>query len=87
MRSLFLSFAFAVSFSAVTAQATEPAKKAAPAPAATCEHGVSKAICTRCNPKLEAVFKSTGDWCPEHARPESQCAICNADVAEKGVKK
>lgn len=51
-----------------------------------CEHGVSPSICTRCNPKLEPVFRSRGDWCPEHARAESQCTICNPELAEKGIK-
>lgn len=54
--------------------------------AAKCEHGVKKTLCTRCNPKLEAVFKTKGDWCPEHAVPESQCAKCNPDLAKQGVK-
>jgi hypothetical protein len=54
--------------------------------AVACEHGVKKTVCTRCNPKLEAVFKAKGDWCPEHARPESQCALCHPDLAKKGVK-
>ena len=52
----------------------------------TCEHGVKKALCTRCNPKLAAVFKAKGDWCAEHERPESQCALCHPDLAKKGVK-
>ena len=59
--------------------------KAAPA-AEKCDHGVKKAVCTRCNPKLEAVFKSKGDWCAEHKRPESQCAICHPDLKKQGVK-
>ncbi len=58
----------------------------APAAAARCEHGVKKSLCTRCNPKLEAVFKSKGDWCAEHKRPESQCAICKPELAKEGVK-
>ncbi len=52
-----------------------------------CEHGVKKTLCTRCNPKLAAVFKARGDWCGEHERPESQCALCHPDLAKKGVKK
>ena len=51
-----------------------------------CEHGVKKTLCTRCNPKLEAVFKARGDWCPEHTVPESQCVKCNPDLAKHGVK-
>ena len=51
-----------------------------------CQHGVKKSICTRCNPKLEAVFKAKGDWCKEHGVPESQCAKCNPKLAKEGVK-
>lgn len=51
-----------------------------------CEHGVKKSICTRCNPKLEAVFKAKGDWCGEHGVPESQCAKCNPTLAKEGLK-
>ncbi len=51
-----------------------------------CEHGVKKAVCARCNPKLAPVFKARGDWCTEHERPESQCVICHPELAEKGVK-
>lgn len=53
---------------------------------AKCEHGVDKTLCTRCDPKLEAVFKAKGDWCPEHSRPESQCALCHPELAAIGVK-
>lgn len=72
--------------------APSPAAAAQPGPGTqtateeTCEHGVAKALCARCNPKLEAVYKAKGDWCPEHARPESQCVICNPELAQKGVK-
>lgn len=74
---------------ALPALAAEAPAKAAPSPSATvakCEHGVAKALCTRCNPKLAPVFKAKGDWCPEHARPESQCSLCHADLAAQGVK-
>ena len=54
--------------------------------AAKCEHGVDQALCTRCDPRLEAVFKAKGDWCPEHSRPESQCALCHPELAAAGVK-
>ena len=50
------------------------------------EHGVSKKLCTRCNPKLEPVFKAKGDWCAEHTRPESQCVLCHPELEKKGVK-
>lgn len=44
-----------------------------------CEHRVPKALCTKCNPALAAVFQAKGDWCEEHGFPESFCPICNAD--------
>ena len=73
--------------SAVPVFAGEGASDSKSAPAAEkCDHGVKKSICTRCNPKLEAVFKAKGDWCPEHKRPESQCAICHPDLKKQGVK-
>lgn len=53
---------------------------------ATCEHGVQSDICARCNPRLEAVFRAQNDWCEEHTRPESQCALCNPEVARQGIK-
>ena len=56
------------------------------APKPTCEHGVRKALCTRCNPKLAPVCKAKGDWCAEHERPESQCTLCHPDLAKQGVK-
>jgi len=39
------------------------------------EHGVLEAICTKCHPKLIAVFQAKGDWCPEHGFPMSVCPI------------
>jgi hypothetical protein len=51
-----------------------------------CEHGVAKALCARCNPKLAAVYKAKNDWCAEHERPESQCVLCHPELAKKGVK-
>lgn len=77
-----------LSFSGV-ALASPPAAPATTAPekkAASCEHGVKKALCTRCNPKLAPAFKAKGDWCAEHDRAESQCVICHPELAEKGVK-
>jgi hypothetical protein len=74
------------------ANAAEPApanRPAAPKQSAAvekCEHGVKKALCTRCNPKLAAVFKAKGDWCVEHERPESQCVPCHPELAKEGVK-
>lgn len=54
--------------------------------AARCPHGVKQTVCTRCNPKLEAVYEAKGDWCAEHAQPESQCAECHPELAAQGVK-
>lgn len=53
---------------------------------AACEHGVQKDICARCNPALKPAFVAKNDWCGEHERPESQCAICHPDLAKKGIK-
>ena len=69
-----------------TAPAADPAPSKQAAPVEKCEHGVKKTICTRCNPKLEPVFKAKGDWCGEHGVPESQCAKCNPKLAKEGVK-
>ena len=65
---------------------TRTPSEAPSAAAAVCEHGVKSAICARCNPKLRPAFESKGDWCPEHARPESQCVICNPRLAKDGIK-
>lgn len=62
------------------------AKSAEAAKQEKCEHGVLKAICARCNPKLAAVYKAKGDWCAEHGRPESQCVPCHPELARKGIK-
>ena len=43
------------------------------------EHGVLEAICTKCHPKLIAVFQAKGDWCKEHQFPESVCPICHPE--------
>jgi hypothetical protein len=63
-----------------------PAGSAAAPKGERCEHGVAKALCARCNPKLAAVYKAKGDWCAEHERPESQCALCHPELAKKGLK-
>ncbi len=47
------------------------------------EHGVLEAVCTKCNPKLAAVFQAKGDWCPEHGFPESFCPICHPERGGK----
>ena len=66
------------------------AAEGAPAKQATsaekCEHGVKKALCARCNPKLIPVYKAKGDWCEEHKRPESHCVLCKPQLAKEGVK-
>ena len=43
---------------------------------ASCEHGLPKALCTKCTPSLVPVFQAKGDWCGEHGFPESYCPIC-----------
>jgi hypothetical protein len=86
--------AIAAVFTASPALAGEGHDHAAPKPAssdgkvavARCEHGVASNLCTRCNPKLAAVYKAKGDWCPEHARPESQCVLCHPELRKQGVK-
>ena len=83
LSSLVLAMSVAVASPAVAA---DPAQSKQAAPVEKCEHGVKKTICTRCNPKLEAVFKAKGDWCGEHGVPESQCAKCNPKLAKEGVK-
>jgi len=88
MRS-FRSLAVVVSFALTSVALAEAPRAADPAPAKKaekCEHGVTKSLCARCNPKLEAVFKAKADWCVEHTRPESQCVICNPALAKQGVK-
>jgi invasion protein IalB len=81
-----------LAFTAVPARAGEEHARG-PKPAAAkeaqglqCEHGYRKALCTRCNPKLAPVFKAKGDWCAEHERPESQCALCHPELAKQGIK-
>jgi hypothetical protein len=89
MRSKIALSLLAVSL-AMPALADLAPKPAAPAAAskevARCAHGVKPSVCTRCNPKLAAVFKAKGDWCAEHDRPESQCALCHPELAKQGVK-
>ncbi len=66
--------------------AAQDARPAQAAQQEKCPHGVAKTLCTRCNPKLAAVFKAKGDWCAEHERPESQCVLCHPELARKGVQ-
>jgi cobalt-zinc-cadmium efflux system membrane fusion protein len=56
--------------------ATESRTAAAPIAADMCaEHGVLEAICTKCHPKLIAVFKAKGDYCEEHGFPMFVCPV------------
>jgi thiol-disulfide isomerase/thioredoxin len=45
-----------------------------------CLHGVACETCVKCHPELVPRFKAVGDWCPQHAVPESQCGICHPEV-------
>jgi hypothetical protein len=85
LRALILGVSFAIAIPVLGDESRSPDKKGAPV-AETCEHGVKKTICTRCNPKLAAVFKAKRDWCAEHDRPESQCAICHPQLKKQGIK-
>lgn len=64
------------------AAAPAVAVSAAPAPAAAdlCVHEVPAELCTRCEPALAEVFRSTGDWCEEHGLPESHCRACHPSL-------
>jgi hypothetical protein len=92
MRTVHISFVAAllsvILAGSIRAGTDSPPAQGQPAPAAVekCEHGVKNAICARCNPKLEAVFRAKGDWCAEHSVPESQCVPCHPELAEQGVK-
>lgn len=87
MRSFFKLFVIGVlSVSAASVFARDDVQQSEATPAPKCEHGVKRSICTRCNPKLKAVFKAKGDWCEEHERAESQCAICHPELQKDGVK-
>lgn len=46
------------------------------------DHGVPKAVCTRCDASLIQKFKDEHDWCKEHGVPESQCTKCNPDARQ-----
>ena len=82
-----VALAVLISFVPVAfAEEPRPAASSEEVVAEKCEHGVKKSVCTRCNPKLAAVFKAKNDWCAEHERPESQCALCNPALKEQGVK-
>ena len=82
-----IALALLISFvPAAFAEESKPATPSQEVAADKCEHGVKKSVCTRCNPKLAAVFKAKNDWCAEHERPESQCVLCNPALKEQGVK-
>lgn len=66
------------------APASKPAAAEPVAPDKWCfDHGVPKAVCTRCDTSLIQKFKDEHDWCKEHGVPESQCTLCNPEVREK----
>lgn len=46
------------------------------------DHGVPKAVCTRCDASLIQTFKDENDWCKEHGVPESQCTKCNPEARQ-----
>jgi len=46
------------------------------------EHGVPKALCTKCNADLIPGFKAEDDWCAGHSIPESQCTICKGSCSD-----
>jgi hypothetical protein len=80
--AVFAAASLAIASPSLAVEASAPQAAAAE----KCEHGVKKGVCARCNPKLEPVFKAKGDWCGEHARPESQCVKCSPKLAKEGVK-
>jgi hypothetical protein len=88
MRSMTSVVIFAALFGSAACEkkAADPVAATAAATAAKCEHGVQKDLCARCNPKLESVFRAKNDWCQEHTRPESQCVLCNPELAKAGIK-
>jgi len=89
--SVFVAVLVSSFFAAACSESSAPAQPAGASAAvakaaAVCEHGVQSDICARCNPKLEPAFRAQNDWCQEHARPESQCVLCNPELAKKGIK-
>ena len=49
------------------------------------EHGVLESVCTKCSPRLAAVFQAKGDWCAEHGFPESFCPTCSPEAGGRPV--
>lgn len=66
---------WAAACSSQKGEAPGPAATTAAADALCEEHGVLEAICTKCHPKLIAIFKAKGDYCQEHGLPLSVCPI------------
>jgi membrane fusion protein, heavy metal efflux system len=61
------------------------ARAAAVDPDLCAEHGVLESVCTKCNPRLAAVFQAKGDWCEEHEFPESFCPVCAPEQGGRPV--
>jgi thiol-disulfide isomerase/thioredoxin len=59
---------------------TRPSPPVAANPNFRCVHGVACETCVQCHPELADKFRAAGDWCPEHAVPETQCGICHPEV-------
>ncbi|MFT7583227.1 MAG: cobalt-zinc-cadmium efflux system membrane fusion protein, partial [Myxococcota bacterium] len=56
-------------------------ERTAASDARLCEHGVPGDVCVRCHAHLTDEFKATGDWCPGHDVPESQCFACHPGLS------
>jgi cobalt-zinc-cadmium efflux system membrane fusion protein len=73
-----LAMAGCQKMAAQTSESLSAESKPAAAPVAAdmcAEHGVLEAICTKCHPKLIAVFQSRGDYCEAHGLPMSVCPV------------
>lgn len=84
MRFCLIIAACAAGLAACDRRVSDPQESSAartvPAADAFCaEHGVAEAVCTKCNPKLAAIFQEKGDWCAEHGFPESFCPTCHPE--------
>lgn len=67
-----------------TAASSQPAAASADG---LCEHGVLAEACPKCNPALETIYRSKGDWCGEHGLPESFCPICHPELGGRPAPK
>jgi cobalt-zinc-cadmium efflux system membrane fusion protein len=47
------------------------------------EQGEEDALSAQCRPYLKAAFRAKGDWCADHAVPQSQCVACNPALEER----